>query len=143
MSQTSQPLRLGAGMSAQAAALQARLSTLGVVAKAVGAVLRLSPASKVPPDLLAEVRANKVAMMALLTVPVAAAMASPSAAILGLFPADHARDPVRDASASAPSDGVGVPDGFADEGGAGIPRRYPGAVEGLLRASQCRSVSWG
>lgn len=31
---------------------------------------------------------------------------------------------------------------WPDEGEAGIPRRYPGAVAGLLRASQCRPVSW-
>ena len=87
MSQTSQPLRLGAGMSAQAAALQARLSTLGVVAKVVGAALRLSPASKVPPDLLAEVRSHKAALIALLTAPVVAVAVAPRSS-LGLIPAD-------------------------------------------------------
>ena len=31
---------------------------------------------------------------------------------------------------------------WPDEGEAGTPRRYPGAVGGLLRASRCRPVSW-
>ena len=130
MSQTSQPLRLGAGMSAQAAALQARLSTLGVVAKAVGAVLRLSPASKVPPDLLAEVRSHKAALIALLAAPVVAAAVAPRPS-LGLIPADHAATPFPALAALG-----------ADEGDAGILRRYGSALEGLLRASRCRPVSW-
>jgi hypothetical protein len=68
---------------------------------------------------------------------VAAAMASPSASILSLFPADRgylARQPDRDAAA--------VAEPWPDEGEAGIPRRYPSAVIGLLRASRCRPVSW-
>ena len=129
-----------------AAALLAQLSGLGVSAWADGAVLRFKPASLVPPAVLADLRAHKAEVMALLTAPVVPAVAvAPPQTILGLFPADRgylAREPVRDASASAPSDGVGVPDGFADEGEAGTPRRYPSAVVGLLRASQCRPVSW-
>ncbi len=33
-------------------------------------------------------------------------------------------------------------DQWPDQGAAGIPRRYPSSVAGLLRASQCRPVSW-
>jgi hypothetical protein len=35
-----------------------------------------------------------------------------------------------------------VAEPWPDEGEAGIPRRYPSAVAGLLRASLCRPVSW-
>ena len=109
MSQTSQPLRLGAGMSAQAAALLSQLATLGVAARAAGAALRLSPASKVSPDLMADLRAHKAEVLALLTAPIVAEVAPPSAFTLGLTPADlgyHARQPVQAAPAAAPSDDV-------------------------------------
>lgn len=121
-----------------AAALLTQLSGLGVTAWADGAVLRFKPASLVPPAVLADMRAHKAEVMALLTAPsVASAVVAPPQTILGLVPADRgylARQPVRDAAA--------VAEPSPDEGEAGIPRRYPGAVEGLLRASCCRSVSW-
>jgi hypothetical protein len=41
---------------------------------------------------------------------------------------------------TAPVDTLPAP--WPDEGDAGIPRRYPNAVAGLLRASLCRPVSW-
>ena len=100
--------------------------------------MRLAPVSLIPADLLAEVRANKVALIALLTAPVAAVVAvAPPQSILSLIPADPgylAREPDRDAAA------VAAP--WPDEGEAVTPRRYPSAVAGLLRASQCRPVSW-
>lgn len=121
-----------------AAALLAQLSGLGVSAWADGAVLRFKPASLIPPDVLADMRAHKAELLALLAAPiVASAVVAPPQSILGLFPADRgylARQPVQDAAAvAAPS---------PDEGEAVTPRRYPGAVAGLLRASQCRPVSW-
>ena len=92
-----------------AAALLDRLAVLGVSIRSDGGALRLAPVSLIPTDLLAEVRANKAAMIALLTAPIVAAVAPPSAFTLGLIPADrgyHARQPVQAAPAIAPSDGV-------------------------------------
>ena len=52
-----------------AAALLARLTGLGVSAEVDHGALRLRPASVIPPDLLAEVRASKAEVLALLTPP--------------------------------------------------------------------------
>jgi hypothetical protein len=49
-----------------AAAALARLRALGVIAEGHGDRLTLRPASAIPPDLLAEVRAHKAAVLALL-----------------------------------------------------------------------------
>ena len=50
-----------------AAALLARLDALGVTARADHGTLRLRPASAVPAELLAELRAGKDAVLTLLT----------------------------------------------------------------------------
>ena len=102
-----------------AAALLTQLSGLGVSAWADGAALRFKPASLVPPDVLADLRAHKAELLALLTAP-------------DIQPAPEPETP--------PAEPIAEP--WPDEGEAGIPRRYPGAVAGLLRASQCRPVSW-
>ena len=115
-------LRRDADMSAQAAALLTQLATLGVAARAVGAALRLSPASKVPPELLDSLRTHKAALLALLS----------GADAMAPAPAPEPETPPAEPIAET----------WPDEGSAGIPRRYPGAVAGLLRASQCRPVSW-
>jgi len=60
-------------------ALLDRLAVLGVSVRAEGGALHLAPASLIPPDLLAEVRANKaelLALIALLTAPVAPKVSS-------------------------------------------------------------------
>ena len=141
MSQTSQPLRLGAGMSAQAAALQARLSTLGVVAKVVGTALRLSPASKVPPDLLAEVRTHKAELLALLTAPVAAVVVAvaprPS---LGLNPADQAAVP-SPAGAALGAAGQALPMAHWPPG-SWRKRRYTSDLADMLWTTMARPISW-
>ena len=49
-----------------AAAILTRLRDLGVTAKPEGDMLRLRPGSRVPPELLAEVKVNKPALLALL-----------------------------------------------------------------------------
>ena len=97
---------------------------------------------------------------------VASVAVAPPQSILSLFPADPgylARQPDRDAPAIAPSPpladgrtaapspalaalgaaGEALPmPPWPDEGDAGIPRRYASATGGLLRASNCRPVSW-
>ena len=65
-----------------AAALLAQLSGLGVSAWADGAVLRFKPASLVPPAVLADLRAHKAELLALLTAPIVAAVASPVAPVV-------------------------------------------------------------
>ena len=50
-----------------ATALLAQLGTLGITAKAEGGALHLSPASAIPTDLLADLRARKADVLALLT----------------------------------------------------------------------------
>ena len=52
-----------------ASALLARLGTLGVAAEVDGSALRLRPASRVPAGMLAELRAKKADLLALLTEP--------------------------------------------------------------------------
>jgi len=59
-----------------AVALLAQLSGLGVTAWADGGTLRFKPASLIPPDVLADMRAHKVALIALLTAPVAPKVSS-------------------------------------------------------------------
>ncbi len=66
-----------------AAATLARLRALGVTAEVHGDRLTLRPASAIPPDLLAEVRANKAEVLALLA---AKAAAPPSASAVGEAP---------------------------------------------------------
>ena len=126
-------------MSAQAAALQARLSTLGVVAKVVGAALRLSPASKVPPDLLAEVRSHKAALIALLTAPVVAVAVAPRSS-LGLIPADPgylAHHPVQAVPAPSPAQPMAH-----WPAGSWRKRRYASDTPGDLWTTLQRPVSW-
>lgn len=52
-----------------ATALLARLDALGVSVKADGGVLRIRPASAIPADLLADLRAHKAELVELLTSP--------------------------------------------------------------------------
>ena len=59
-----------------AAALLDRLAVLGVSIRSDGGALRLAPLSLLPADLLAEVRAHKAALIALLTAPVAPKVSS-------------------------------------------------------------------
>ena len=71
-----------------AAALLDRLAVLGVSVRSDGGALRLAPVSLIPADVLAEVRANKAALIALLTAPVVAVVAGAPRSSLGLIPAD-------------------------------------------------------
>ena len=150
-----------------AAALLAQLSGLGVSAWADGAVLRFKPASLVPPAVLADLRAHKAELLALLTAPIVAAVAPPSAFTLGLFPADRgylARQPVQAAPAIAPSPDVA--DGYTAALAAAVaalraepatgdaqpmphwppghwrPRRYTSDTPGALWTTLQRPVSW-
>jgi len=84
-----------------AALLLSRLGDLGVSVRADEGVLRLRPASAVPPDLLAEVRAHKAEVLALLAANDAAVV--PPAALPPATPeqaADEAAD--REAIAAEP-----------------------------------------
>lgn len=147
-----------------AVALLAQLSGLGVAAWADGATLRFKPASLVPPDVLADLRAHKAEVMALLTAPIVPAMPSPSAAILGLFPADRgylARQPVQAAPAIATNPDVAeghiaaLAAAVAAQGGAGEalplphwppghwrPRRYTSDLTDQLWTTMARPISW-
>ncbi len=62
--------------------LLTRLTDLGVSARADGGTLRFKPARLVPPDVLADLRAHKVAVLSLLTAPVVAPVASPVAPVV-------------------------------------------------------------
>ena len=150
-----------------AAALLDRLAVLGVSIRSDGGALHLAPVSLIPADLLAEVRANKAAMIALLTAPVVAAVASPLPPPLGLFPADRgylARQPVQAAPAIAPSPDVA--DGYTAALAAAVAalwaepatgdaqpmphwppgswrkRRYASDTPGALWTTLQRPVSW-
>ena len=148
-----------------AAALLTQLSGLGVTAWADGATLRFKPASLVPPDVLADLRAHKAGLLALLAAPIVAEVAPPSAFTLGLTPADlgyHARQPVQAADpAIAPSpplaDGrtAALAAAVAALGGAGealpLPhwppgswrkRRYASDTPGDVWSTLQRPVSW-
>ena len=148
-----------------AAALLAQLSGLGVTAWADGATLRFKPASLVPPDVLADLRAHKAGLLALLAAPIVAEVAPPSAFTLGLTPADlgyHARQPVQAADpAIAPSpplaDGrtAALAAAVAALGGAGEalplphwppghwrPRRYTSDLTDQLWTTMARPISW-
>ena len=101
--------------------------------------MRLSPASKVPPDLLAEVRANKVAMIALLAAPVAAVVVAcrPS---LGLIPADQAAAPF---PAVAALGGTGEAQPMAHwPPGHWRPRRYTSDLTDMLWTTMAMPISW-
>ena len=150
-----------------AAALLDRLAVLGVSIRSDGGALRLAPVSLIPTDLLAEVRANKAALIALLTAPVVAAVAGALPLPLGLFPADRgylARQPVQAAPAIAPSPDVA--DGHTAALAAAVaalraepatgdgqpmphwppghwrPRRYTSDTPGALWTTLQRPVSW-
>ena len=150
-----------------AAALLDRLAVLGVSIRSDGGALRLAPLSLLPADLLAEVRAHKAALIALLTAPVVAAVvASSSPPPLGLFPADrgyHARQPVQAAPAIAtnpdvadghiaamaaavatlradPADMTGVLPHWPP--GSWRKRRYASDTPGALWTTLQRPVSW-
>ena len=150
-----------------AAAWLAQLSGLGVSAWADGAVLRFKPASLVPPAVLADLRAHKAELLALLAAPIVAAVASPSAFTLGLIPADrgyHARQPVQAAPAIAPSPDVA--DGYTAALAAAVaalraepatgdalpmphwppghwrPRRYTSDLTDQLWTTMARPISW-
>ena len=150
-----------------AAALLAQLSGLGVSAWADGAVLRFKPASLVPPAVLADLRAHKAELLALLAAPIVAAVASPPPPPLGLFPADRgylARQPVQAGPAIAPSPDVA--DGYTAALAAAVAalraepatgdaqpmphwppghwrkRRYAADTPGALWTTLQRPVSW-
>ena len=112
-----------------AAALLTQLSGLGVTAWADGSVLRFKPKSLVPPDVLADMATHKADLLALLS---------------GADPDTHthATAGLPDPETIGGHRGHRPTDQWPDEGDAGIPRRYPRAVAGLSRASQCRPVSW-
>ena len=124
-----------------AAALLAQLSGLGVSAWADGAVLRFKPASLVPPAVLADLRAHKAEVLALLTVPVAAAaVVAPPQTILSLIPADPgylARHPVQAVPAPSPAQPMAHwPPGSWRK------RRYTSDLADMLWTTMARSISW-
>lgn len=159
------PAATAAGGGA-AAALLDRLAVLGVSVRSGGGALRLAPVSLIPADVLAEVRANKAALIALLTAPIVAAAVAPRSS-LGPIPADrgyHARQPDRDAPAIAPSPDVA--DGYTAALAAAVaalraepatgdarpmphwppghwrPRRYTSDLADQLWTSMARPISW-
>ena len=122
-----------------AAALLTQLSGLGVSAWADGAVLRFKPASLVPPAVLADLRAHKAEVMALLAAPIVAAAVAPPHT-LGLFPADRgylARQPVQ--VVPAPSPAQPMPHWPP---GSWRKRRYASDTPGDLWTTLQRPVSW-
>jgi TubC N-terminal docking domain len=110
-----------------AVTLLAQLSGLGVTAWADGGTLRFKPKSLIPPDVLADMRAHKAELLALLS---------------GADPNTHATAGLFDPETIGDHRDHRPTDQWPDAGDAGIPRRYPSAVAGLLRASLCRPVSW-
>ncbi len=90
--------------------LLARLTDLGVSARADGGTLRFKPARLVPPDVLADLRAHKVAVLSLLT------GADP-------YTHTHATAGLPDPETIGDQIGHKPTDQWPDEGEAGIPRR--------------------
>ena len=90
--------------------LLTRLTDLGVSARADGGTLRFKPARLVPPDVLADLRAHKVAVLSLLT---------------GADPYTHTHATAGPSGPEAIGGHRGhrPTDQWPDEGEAGIPRR--------------------
>ena len=122
-----------------AAALLDRLAVLGVSVRSDGGALRLAPVSLIPADLLAEVRAHKAALIALLTAPVVAAAVAPRSS-LGLTPADHAAAPSPALAAlGAAGDALPMPHWPP---GHWRPRRYTSDLTDQLWTTMARPISW-
>ena len=121
-----------------AAALLTQLSGLGVSVWADGAVLRFKPASLVPPAVLADMRAHKAELLALLAAPIVAAAVAPPPT-LGLFPADRgylARQPVQVVPAPSPAQPMAHwPPGSWRK------RRYTSDLADMLWTTMARSIS--
>ena len=116
-----------------AAHLLGELRGHGGAAEADGSALRLRPATRLPPDLLAELRANKAEVVALL--------APNDATIWRLPPATPEQSAEEAADRAAIAAETLLPDpGTAER--AEVERRHGEAVAGLLLAGLQRHPSW-